>query len=80
MTLVPGMVVEVYRVSPRSFWTYRNYQNKGAQVTCYCKWGHKLGVIDSIFGDTVILRQKEAPSVIGIGWIGDIRPYYEEEE
>jgi hypothetical protein len=81
MTLVPGMIVEVVTVSQRSFWIFRAYQDKGFKVGCFCRWKHgTLGVVDSVFEDgTAIIRKQTDPSVIGIGYSGDLSPYYEED-
>lgn len=73
------MIVEVTGVSKKSYWIYRALANKGEKVTCFCKWQHgSLGVVDSIFSDgTVILKKRGYESIIGVGYYGDLTPYYE---
>jgi len=81
MTLVPGMVVEVTGISKKSFWIFRAVESKGMKVTCFCRWKRgTLGVIDSVYEDgTTIITMKSCPEVIGVGYSGDLTPYYEAE-
>jgi len=81
VTLVPGMVVEVTGISKKSFWIHRVYESRGMRVGCFCRWKRgTLAVVDSTFDDgTAIIAKRSDPTVIGVGYSGDLTPYFEED-
>jgi hypothetical protein len=80
MILTPGMIVEVSHISKKSFWLARMYQERGMRVGCVCRWKRgTLGVVDSVYSDgTVIVTKRGDPTIVAVGYSGDLEPYYEE--
>ena len=78
--LVPGMIVQITKVSPKSFWLYKSLVKKFPLITCACKWKRGiLATVDSIYENgTVILIQKNEPSIIGVCYHTDVEPVYEQ--